>query len=62
MGRIKVLTKHQGEKDTHTLAHYKSVGGYNYAIKSSWHEARRHHHRSKNSGLIGRGGAGFQLK
>src|SRR6478609_8945756 len=54
-----LLTKHNGAKDSHTLAFYKSVGGYaaleqalNMAPDAVIDEV-------KKSNLRGRGGAGF---
>ena len=34
MGELKLLTKHAGEKDSHTIKHYQSVGGYT-AVKKA---------------------------
>jgi len=60
MGELKILTKHRGEKDTHTLAHYKSVGGYEAAKKAlSSLSSEELIDMVKKSGLRGRGGAGF---
>lgn len=60
MGELKVITKHLGEKDTHTLKHYKSVGGYEAAKKAlSSMTGDQIIDEVKKSGLRGRGGAGF---
>ena len=59
MAELKLLTKHQGEKDTHTIAHYKSVGGYTAIKKALSMKPEDIVLEVKNSGLRGRGGAGF---
>jgi NADH-quinone oxidoreductase subunit F len=59
MAEYKLLTKHRGEKDTHTLAHYKSVGGYTALKKSLSMNPDDIVNEIKTSGLRGRGGAGF---
>ena len=59
MAELKLLTKHQGEKDTHTIAHYKSVGGYTAVKKSLCMKPEEIVAEVKASGLRGRGGAGF---
>ncbi|HMV44391.1 MAG TPA: NADH-quinone oxidoreductase subunit F, partial [Leptospiraceae bacterium] len=59
MAELKLLTKHRGEKDTHTLAHYKSVGGYAALKKALSMKPEDIITEVKNSGLRGRGGAGF---
>jgi NADH-quinone oxidoreductase subunit F len=59
MAEYKLLTKHQGEKDTHTLNHYKSVGGYVALKKALSMKSEDIVTEVKNSGLRGRGGAGF---
>jgi NADH-quinone oxidoreductase subunit F len=60
MPETKVLTKHRGEKDSHTLAHYKSTGGYEAAKKAlTSMTSDQLIDEIKKSGLRGRGGAGF---
>ncbi|MCB1140901.1 MAG: NADH-quinone oxidoreductase subunit NuoF [Leptospiraceae bacterium] len=60
MAELKILTKHRGEVDTHTLKHYQSVGGYKAAKKAlSSMEPEIIVDEVKKSGLRGRGGAGF---
>ncbi len=60
MSETKVLTKHRGEKDSHTIAHYKSKGGYEAAKKAlTSMNSDQIIDEIKKSGLRGRGGAGF---
>lgn len=60
MSETKVLTKHRGEKDSHTIAHYKSKGGYEAAKKAlTTMNSDQIIDEIKKSGLRGRGGAGF---
>ncbi|MDF3819436.1 NADH-quinone oxidoreductase subunit NuoF [Leptospira sp. 96542] len=60
MGLKTLLTTHIGAADSHTLAHYKSVGGYS-SLKKALTEmtAEQIVNEVKTSGLRGRGGAGF---
>ena len=55
MAELKLLTKHQGEKDTHKLAHYKSVGGYTAIKKALGMKPEDIVTEVKNSGLRGSG-------
>jgi NADH-quinone oxidoreductase subunit F len=60
MSETKVLTKYRGEKDSHTIAHYKSKGGYEAAKKAlTSMNSDQIIDEIKKSGLRGRGGAGF---
>ncbi|HNN05270.1 MAG TPA: SLBB domain-containing protein, partial [Leptospiraceae bacterium] len=59
MAELKILTKHRGEKDTHTISHYQSVGGYTAVKKALSMQGDDIVATVKNSGLRGRGGAGF---
>ena len=60
MTETKILTKHRGEKDSHTIAHYKSKGGYEAAKKAlTSMTSDQLIDEIKKSGLRGRGGAGF---
>lgn len=59
MAELKILTKHRGEKDTHTISHYQSVGGYTAVKKALSMAGDDIVTTVKNSGLRGRGGAGF---
>ncbi len=59
MPEYKLLTKHRGEKDTHTIGHYKSVGGYTALKKALSMKGDDIVNEIKTSGLRGRGGAGF---
>ncbi len=60
MGELKIITKHIGEKDTHTFKHYQAVGGYEAAKKAlTSMTGDQIIDEVKKSGLRGRGGAGF---
>jgi len=60
MQETRILTKYRGEKDSHTLAHYRSKGGYEAAKKAlSSMTSDELIDEIKKSGLRGRGGAGF---
>ncbi len=60
MTETKILTKYRGEKDSHTIAHYKSKGGYEAAKKAlTSMTSDQLIDEIKKSGLRGRGGAGF---
>ncbi|RME03595.1 MAG: NADH oxidoreductase (quinone) subunit F [Planctomycetota bacterium] len=55
----KVLTKYVGKKDSHTLRFYKSHGGYEAFKKALKMKPEDIIEMVKQSGLRGRGGAGF---
>jgi len=55
----KILTKNFGLKDSHTLAVYESTGGYGSLKKLFATEPKQVIEEVKQSGLRGRGGAGF---
>ena len=55
----KILTKNFGEKDSHTLKVYESTGGYATLKKLFSMEPAKVTEEVKESGLRGRGGAGF---
>ncbi|MCC5814496.1 MAG: NADH-quinone oxidoreductase subunit F, partial [Leptospira sp.] len=54
-----ILTKHADHPDSHTINHYVSVGGYEPLKKSLKRTAEEIVNEVKESGLRGRGGAGF---
>ena len=55
----KILTKNFGLKDSHTLGVYESTGGYNTLKKLFAMQPKDVVEEVKQSGLRGRGGAGF---
>ncbi|MCZ8155217.1 MAG: NADH-quinone oxidoreductase subunit NuoF [Leptospira sp.] len=60
MGLRKLLTTHIDHPESNTLAHYLSVGGYESSKKAlNTMTAEQIVNDVKNSGLRGRGGAGF---
>jgi NADH-quinone oxidoreductase subunit F len=54
-----ILTKYIDHPESHTLTHYKSVGGYESLKKAMALSAEEIVNTVKESGLRGRGGAGF---
>jgi NADH-quinone oxidoreductase subunit F len=54
-----ILTKHADHPESHTINHYVSVGGYEPLKKSLKRTSEEIVNEVKESGLRGRGGAGF---
>jgi NADH-quinone oxidoreductase subunit F len=59
MGEKILLTKYIDHPESHTLKHYQSVGGYESLAKALKMTGESIVNEVKNSGLRGRGGAGF---
>lgn len=59
MGERLILTKHIDHPESHTLVHYQSVGGYSALKKALELAPETLVNEVKESGLRGRGGAGY---